>query len=213
MKLTHICHACFTVATASTTLLLDPCDPTTGFTLKDIPADAVLCSHGHRDHSYAEAAAGNPAVLNSPGTYAVGDFSVTMIPCWHDEEQGAKRGRNLVSVLEAEGLRVVHLGDLGHLPDEELYAKIGTPDVLLIPVGGVFTIDAEKAKTVTDRINPKLVIPMHYADEKLDFRLGDAESYLKRMKNREQTVIPEGTLTVEKGACPENAVAVLNRIA
>ena len=151
MKLRWYGHSCFLLTGADgVRILTDPCDPPTGYKLHDIEADAVTVSHAHHDHNYLAAAAGQPAVIDSAGTFDVRGCRVTGVPTWHDPERGKKRGPNLVFVFEIDGLRVAHLGDLGDVPDAATVDAIGRVDVLLCPIGGYYTIDADEArKTVT----------------------------------------------------------------
>lgn len=155
MKLCWCGHSCFLAETAEGSLVFDPYAPGSvpGLRLPKLTADAVVCSHGHRDHSYAE------GVQLSGKTPA---FTLRQLPCHHDDRHGALRGENLITVLEAEGLRLAHLGDLGHTPSREQYEALGQLDVLLIPVGGYYTIDAVTAAEIVRTLRPRLTIPMHY---------------------------------------------------
>ncbi len=155
MKLTWYGHACFLAETAAGSIVFDPYSPGSvpGLTLPPLTADAVFCSHDHRDHGYAD---GVTLSGKTPG------FTLRAVPCFHDDRGGALRGQNRIAVVESEGLRLVHLGDLGHRLSEEQIASIGRPNVLLIPVGGHYTIDAGTAAQVVRDLNPVLTIPMHY---------------------------------------------------
>lgn len=185
MKIRWYGHSSFLFTTAAgTRLLVDPCAPETGYRLADIPADAVLCSHGHSDHNYRAAARGTPPVVDGAGVHAFGAARVTAVPTWHDDAGGAKRGHNLVFVIEADGLRAVHLGDLGHVPDAAQAAAIGRPDVLCIPVGGTFTIDAAGAARTVELLHPRLIVPMHYRTERLTFPLDGPEPFLAALTAR-----------------------------
>lgn len=149
-------HACFKVEKGAYSVVLDPYAPGSVPGLPDIRTDAnlVLCSHGHSDHGCAEAVALRPA-QDCP-------FSVTKIETFHDACGGAQRGPNTIHVLEADGVRIAHFGDLGcALTDAQANALQGV-DVALLPVGGFYTIDAAQAKAAADRIGAKVVVPMHY---------------------------------------------------
>lgn len=148
-------HACFTVETSEGSAVLDPYAPGSvpGLSLPRLSADEVICSHGHSDHNAAECVT---LTGNTP------KYAKTQIACFHDGSRGRKRGKNLITVIGAEGLRVAHMGDLGHeLPAEEL-AAVGHVDVLMIPVGGFYTIDAAAAAGTARALDAGIVIPMHY---------------------------------------------------
>ncbi len=155
MKLTWYGHACFKLETAEGSIVFDPYE--NGYlpklALPEISADAVVCSHGHGDHSAADA-----VTL----TGRTPTFKMTQLSCFHDEVRGLKRGKNLITVIEAEGKRIAHFGDLGHELSRAQLKELGSIDVLLIPVGAVYTIDAETAKQVCEKVQPKLIVPMHY---------------------------------------------------
>lgn len=171
MKITWLGHSCFRLDSAAGSLVLDPYadGSVPGLTLPQQSADAVLCSHYHDDHGAAE----KVMLTGRPCGYEVG-----ALECFHDEAEGAKRGKNLVHIVSAEGVRVVHLGDLGHGLDEGRLEKIGRPDVLLLPVGGFFTIDARQAKTLADAIGARITVPMHYRGEGFGYDvIGPLEEY------------------------------------
>ncbi len=147
-------------------VVTDPYDDHVGYPVQPVACGAVTVSHGHSDHAYTAALKGSPIVLDKKGSYSpLPDVFVTMIPCWHDEVSGAKRGPNLISVIEMDGVRVCHLGDLGHPLTDDLIRQIGRVDVLLVPVGGFFTIDSSTALTVVKALSPRITIPMHYRTE------------------------------------------------
>lgn len=158
MKLTWYGHACFLAETAAGSVVFDPYAPGSvpGLTLPPLRADAVVCSHGHRDHAHA---AGVTLSGRKP------DFTIRAIPSFHDDRSGTLRGENRIHVLEADGLRLVHMGDLGHMLSEEQLAAVGKPDVLLIPVGGHYTIGPAEAEKLVRALRPRLTIPMHYRGE------------------------------------------------
>ena len=153
-------HACFALTCDDYHLVLDPYgdDTVPGLPPLQVAANEVLCSHGHHDHCAADRVMMLLNLLPSP-------FTVTDIPCWHDPEQGALRGENVIRLIECDNLRVAHLGDLGHIPDEETCAKLTGLDALMLPVGGYYTIGPEEAKQLVDRLQPRVVIPMHYRSD------------------------------------------------
>ena len=164
-------------------VVTDPYDEAVGYEVQHVSCDVVTVSHGHGDHAYVQALKGQPIVLDKEGQYSpLPDVRVTQIPCWHDECQGEKRGRNLISVIEMDGVRVCHLGDLGHFPDESLIKAIGRVDVLLIPVGGFFTIDADCAVRIVQALNPRVTVPMHYrTGANASWPIADLDPFLNKM--------------------------------
>ena len=172
MKLTWYGHSCFLLETEDGSAVLDPYAPGSvpGLRLPKLSADLVLCSHGHGDHGYAEG-------VRLSGKKA--GLSVTAIPCFHDEKGGALRGKNLIHVLEAEGLRIAHLGDLGHMLSDEQLAALGKVDVLLIPVGGHYTIGPETAAALAKTVGARITIPMHYRGAGFGYDvIGPVEAFL-----------------------------------
>ena len=174
MKLTWLGHSCFLAETAEGSVLLDPYAPGSvpGLKLPALTADLVLCSHGHRDHGYREAArlSGRPCGVR-----------VSTLETFHDEQGGALRGPNTVHILEAEGLRLVHLGDLGHMLDAGQIAALGKVDLLLIPVGGHYTIGPETAAELAAAVDARITVPMHYRGPGFGYDvIGPVEPFLQR---------------------------------
>lgn len=154
MTLTWLGHACFILESGGFRILLDPYRDVPGLTNVEAEVEAVYCSHGHDDHAYTEKVRLTAGRTNP--------FTVREIPTFHDGEGGALRGTNTVRAFTAEGISVVHLGDLGHPLRPEQIAAIGPCDVALIPVGGYYTIDAPAAKAVAEALGANVVAPMHY---------------------------------------------------
>ncbi len=155
MNITWLGHSCFLVESGGWRIVLDPYYVET-YPALHVDADEVLCSHSHRDHAFLE------AVTLSGRRCAESPFAVETVSTFHDEKGGALRGENTIHILRAEGLTVVHCGDLGHELGEEPLEKIRGCDALLIPVGGYYTIDALTAKKVADAAAPRVLVPMHY---------------------------------------------------
>ena len=178
MKLTWLGHACFLVEAGGGSLVLDPYSPGSvpGVELpEDLTADAVLCSHQHGDHCYPQ---GVTLTGREPA------LSIQRIPSFHDDVGGTKRGSNLITVVEADGLRAVHLGDLGHMLSDAQIAALGQVDVLLIPVGGFFTIDAATAWALVEKLRPRITVPMHYRGAGFGFDvIGPVDDFLALAKN------------------------------
>ena len=163
MKITYLGHSCFLIENAEgRTLLTDPFDESVGYALPTVAPDAVTVSHEHYDHNCVRAAGGNPQVIRGEGRAQAFGFTLTGIASFHDEANGSKRGPNTIFVIEADGLRVAHMGDLGHMLSQEQIARLGRVDILLLPVGGTYTIDGPTAHELMRRVKPRVTIPMHY---------------------------------------------------
>lgn len=164
MKLTWFGQACFEIVTAGGTVIIcDPYHPDVGYPAHPRPVDVVTVSHEHFDHCFTGWIEGSPEVVKGVGSREAKGIAITGLPSFHDPDQGAKRGPNTVFVIEADGLRLCHLGDLGEEPGEALLRGIGKPDVLFIPVGGYYTIDGTQAAAIAKKIGAALTIPMHFA--------------------------------------------------
>ncbi len=178
-------HAAFRITTApGVRIIIDPYesggfDGAVSYAPITDPADIVLVSHDHGDHNYTAALAGTYTEVRKEGAYDIRGVRIRAIPTFHDTSQGSERGRNLIFVIEADGLRLVHLGDLGHLLDRDLLTQIGKTDVLMLPVGGYFTIDAEAATRIVNDIRPVIVIPMHFKTEKVGFPIAEIGEFTK----------------------------------
>lgn len=156
MKIKYHGHACFSITCNDYTIVLDPYKDVEGFIDVDLEANELICSHLHMDHAYVDGVKIIPKD-NSP-------FINEKIHVYHDECKGEKRGKNDINILLAENKKLVHLGDLGHELDEDSISKLANTDILMIPIGGFYTIDHKQAINIINRINPKQVIPMHYKD-------------------------------------------------
>lgn len=158
MKITYIGHACFLIEDgAGHKLAIDPYQKGSvpGLAYHDLTADEVICSHGHYDHDDA-------AGVRRPETVWNGSFDVTSVSTFHDDVRGAARGLNNISVINVDGIKVVHMGDIGCELTGPQLDQIRNCDVLLIPVGGHYTIDSKQAFAMTKAVDPRVVIPMHF---------------------------------------------------
>lgn len=164
MKLQYLGHACVRlISEIGTTIICDPYDSNlVGYAMPSFGCDLATISHGHADHNCIEALTNLPTVMDCPGTIVLDDVSVTAFSTWHDDKQGALRGDNLVFTFGIDALRVAHLGDLGEV-NQEVANKLAGTNVLIIPVGGNYTIDAKQAKWYVDQIRPQVVVPIHYS--------------------------------------------------
>jgi len=163
MILKYMGHAFFTMTLENgTEIAFDPYGSFYSFPKRRVKADICLVSHHHHDHDGLELIEDGAQVIDAAGTHRLSGLTIHGVSTWHDEVQGAKRGPNTFFVVEAEGLRIGHAGDLGHVPDAKQLKQIGRLDVLLLPVGGYYTIDPETALEVRNLLQPTVMIPMHY---------------------------------------------------
>lgn len=206
-RLSWLGQSCFVLETAAgTRIVIDPIPKGIGYQLPvGLKADAVTISHEHADHNNVALLVNKPRVLRGLTLDKKGwakidekvkEVAVRSVGVYHDDERGASRGLNTVFVFELGGLRIAHLGDLGHLLTDEQLAAIGSVDVALVPVGGVFTIDARQATRVIDQLHPRLiVVPMHYKTDVLTVKeLAGVEDFLSGKSNVRRE--PTNTLTL-----------------
>ncbi len=176
-------HSTFLITNeAGNRLVTDPVDTKSLPTLRHVTADVITVSHRHFDHCAVERIGGTPVVKESTEPETVAGFSIRGFSVFHDEVKGAKRGPNTIFLIEADGERYVHCGDLGHMPDDETIAALHGCDVLMLPVGGVYTVDGKTAWEIAKRISPKTVVPMHFFMPELGFMLEPVERFLAAAK-------------------------------
>jgi len=192
----------------SAEIVIDPFDEDTGIKLPNLSADILLVTHDHHDHGNIKGVKGEPFVVQGPGEYEVKGVFIKGIPSFHDDVNGKEKGKNTIYVIEAEDLKFCHLGDLGQkiLTDEQL-EKIDVVDVLMIPVGGEYTIDSSAAQKIISQIEPRIVIPMHYALPKLKMELDDLAKFLKTMGKN--SITPQDKLTVKASAMPKEGMEIV----
>lgn len=209
MDITWYGQACFKIKGKSTSIVIDPFDPEfTGLKMpKEFESRIVLSTHSHKDHGNIQGISGSPLIINGPGDYEAFGVSITGVETYHDAVSGAERGKNTLYHILIDGINIVHLGDLGHLLTEEQTSNIDSTDILLIPVGGVYTINAESAAKVVAQLEPKIVIPMHYLLPGLKFDLATVEQFLKEMGA--ESVEPVSKLSITKDKLPEETTVVL----
>ncbi len=171
MKIEYLGHSCFKLTESTgTSIVCDPYSEEVGFHMPAISADAVTVSHGHYDHNAIEKVGGNPKIIDKESSIDLSGVEINSVKSFHDGNRGKKRGENIIFKFRMDGIDVCHLGDLGEDCSSDLIETVLPVNVLLIPVGGNYTLDAEMAKEYVDRIMPDIVIPMHYRtkDCKLD---------------------------------------------
>ncbi len=180
MDVTWLGHGCFRLRGRGAAVVTDPYPPSIGLKLQRLDADLVTVSHEHENHNYTQVMR-DAYEIRGPGEYEVAGVSVIGVPTFHDAEKGAKHGRNTVYLIEIDDVRVCHLGDLGHRLDDAEAEAISSPDVLLVPVGGNTAINAAQAAEVVRQLEPRFVVPMHYAIPGLKLQLDTLDRFLKEM--------------------------------
>jgi len=200
MNIRWLGHATFMISSDDgTRIITDPY--TTGGKLSygeiQETADIVTTSHGHGDHNNVGAVRGNPAIVDQAGITEVKGIKFQGISTAHDDAGGTQRGNSIMFCFEADGMRVCHLGDLGHMLDDKQAAELGQIDILLIPVGGYYTIDAQVATRVADKLAPRLVIPMHFKTEKCDFPITGVDEFLQGKTNVTRLEVSEAEFHAE----------------
>lgn len=187
MRIKWLGHSCFKMSTKSgIRVVTDPFDDNVGYKLPRVETDIVTMSHGHYDHNFVDCLSGDFEVVSKVGSFYIKDIPIMGVHTYHDDEEGKKRGDNIIYIFEMDGVRVCHLGDLGHPLTPAQINMIGDIDVLLIPVGGVYTIDAEGAAAVVKQLNPSIVIPMHFKTPLLKFELDPVEKFIDLMGGGER---------------------------
>ena len=210
MEITWLGHSCFRLKGKRATVLTDPYSPDVGYSLGNPQAQVVTVSHDHDDHSYVDGVLGNPREVRGPGEYEVSDVLIIGISTFHDNEAGQKRGKNTVYLVDLDEISICHLGDLGHTLTSEQVEEIDDVDVLLVPVGGVFTIDAPLAAAVVRQLEPKIVIPMHYQTDGLSWSLEALEPVSRFLREiGAQNIQPQPKLSVTKSNLPLSTQFVL----
>ena len=181
MKIKWLGHSCFLLTESTgTTIVTDPFDETVGYPLCRAKADIALTSHGHFDHNYVACLDGNPTVFSSEGTWDICGARITGVHSFHDPEKGTLRGENIIFSVEADGVRLVHLGDLGHMPETDAQKEIISGcDLLLIPIGGTYTITTQQAVELIDLYRPKAAIAMHYQNDCCKFNITTCDEFVK----------------------------------
>ncbi|MBC2581283.1 MBL fold metallo-hydrolase [Clostridium sp. DJ247] len=208
MKITWLGHASFLIEDSKgRKVLTDPFDESVGYPVFEGEVDVVTVSHYHVDHSYTEKVK-YTHLADKVGAFYLCDIPILGIPSYHDKVQGAKRGENMIFVLQIDGYRICHLGDLGYVLSDDEIKSLGNIDVLLIPIGGNFTLDGKEASEIAQRIGSHIIIPMHYKTPVLSFELEGLENFLAYMKNGEK--VGGNTLFIDGAINDKNKVKILN---
>ena len=200
MNIQYYGHSCFKIttkpagrATEDVVIFIDPFDKSIGLRPPQGQADVIFVTHNHHDHNNTEALKGEPIVINTPGEYSVKGINAFGIDTFHDDKEGSLRGRNTVFVIDSEDMKICHLGDLGTDLDSKQLEEIDGVDILFIPIGGKYTIDGKKAVEIIRKIEPAVIIPMHY-----------------KLKDSVIDIDDEKKFCNEMGNCPREKVAKIN---
>lgn len=221
MEIKYLGHSAFFIKTKSfvgkqeARIVTDPYNPKmVGLKFPKTEADIVTISHQHEDHNQAKIIDANPLVIDLPGEFEKNQVRVFGFLSYHDKKKGEERGENILFKIQAEGLNLLHCGDIGIVPDDNFIEQIGTIDILFVPVGGFYTIDASEASELVSKIEPSIIIPMHYGHAKLSSafkeRLAPLGEFLKKMDAQETQPIPK--LVVKKEELGEEIKVVVLEI-
>ena len=213
MKIKWYGHAAFLLTSdQGLKIIIDPYEPgafggqLSYGKIKD-QGDMVITSHDHADHNYTKDLPGTPQVVKGSGSRTIKGISIKGIPTYHDPTKGSERGTNTIFTIKLDDIQLCHLGDLGHLLSDKELAEIGPVDILMIPVGGFFTIDPKEATRVAEQIKPKVLIPMHFKTEKCGFPIASVEDFLKGKTNTKRARASEAAF--DKATLPQQMEIVV----
>lgn len=197
MKIQWLGHSCFILtAQDGTRVLIDPFDAHVGYPVPAVAADIVTISHQHADHNYTKEVQGTFKVIDQPGAYHENGITIEGIPTFHDDQQGKLRGPNIVFRYTIDGMHIVHCGDLGHPLTSDQVNVIAPVDVLLLPVGGYYTIDSNIAAQVMHALAPMITIPMHFKTTTTEgFPIAGVDGFLQTVSSPRLAHAQEITIT------------------
>ena len=185
MIITWLGHSCFKIQDKSgsdgVTIVTDPFDKAVGLKVPNFEADIITVSHDHHDHNNAKALRGAPFIINSAGEYDIKSVMIEGVESYHDSKEGKELGKNIIYRIEMDDLTLVHLGNLGQALDDKQLERLVGADIVFIPVGGKYTLDAKKAVNVISQIEPRMVIPMHYKTKGTKIDIDGVEKFVKEM--------------------------------
>ncbi|HSX57760.1 MAG TPA: MBL fold metallo-hydrolase [Candidatus Saccharimonadales bacterium] len=208
MEISYLGHASFKLKGKNATVVVDPFDPKIGLKFPKVEADIVASTHSHFDHNAISSVGGSPYVIEGPGEYEVKGIEIVGVASWHDNKEGAERGKNTIYNFKIDKINIAHLGDLGQTTlTEPQVEEIGNVDVLLLPVGGFFTIDASEANKIASQLEPKIIIPMHFKGDSTVSELADVDKFLKEIGKENIEAVPKLVVTPDK--LPEETQVVL----
>ena len=203
MDITWLGHSCFRIKSNQAVIITDPVPAETGYTLGKQTANIVTVSHPHPSHSWVQGVEGEPHIVKGPGEYEISGVLVIGVSTFHDAVKGSARGKNTMYLMDIDGVAVCHTGDLGHVPGDDQVEEMGNVDVLMLPVGGASTINATLATEVVRKLEPRIVIPMHYKTEKTTRDLDGVDLFLKEMG--QSGIEPRNKVSVTRNNLPASA--------
>ena len=207
MEITWLGHSCFRIKGKEAILITDPYDGSIGYSLGKPKANIVTSSHPHPGHGFVAGVGGEPRFVHGPGEYESAGVFIHGIGTFHDNERGEQRGKNTVYLIEIDEITVCHLGDLGHALSSEQVEEMSSAEVLLVPVGGLSTIDAATAAEMVRLLQPRIVIPMHFKTEVVPFKLEPVDNFLNEMGLKGAS--PQPKLSITKTSLPEEMQVVV----
>ena len=208
MEISWLGHSCFQLRGKNVTLITDPFSPQLGHSLGKISAPIVTISHNHPGHNFVGGVDGDPRIVRGPGEYEISDVLITGVASYHDNKHGQELGRNTIYIIHMDDLIICHLGDLGHILQEEQLEEVADADMLLVPIGGQHTINAAQAAEVISQVEPHIVIPMHYSPP-----IGDVPNPLDKFCREMgiEAINPQPKLSITRSALPaETQVVILS---
>lgn len=207
MKLTWIGHSCFRMeARDGTVVITDPYDGSVGIEQVPLRADLITMSHEHHDHNCMEQIAGTPVIARGLEPAQVGSVGTRALGSYHDDARGAKRGQNAIRIFDIDGMKVVHMGDQGCMPSAEILREIAGADVMLIPAGGFYTVDAAQAKEIIDAARPRCVVPMHVKTKHCGYPIASIRPFLELMGIKD--ALPRREADLLPGRVPDGVLVM-----
>ena len=207
MEIQWLGHSCFRLRGKDAAIVIDPFGKDLGYAMGRPSAEILLVSHYHPNHSQVSVVSGDPFLIDGPGEYEGKRVSVTGVSTFHDSDNGRRRGKNTVYLIEADDLILCHLGDLGHVPTAAQVEQMSDVDILFVPVGGRTTINAAQAAEVVSLLEPRVVIPMHFRTEAAPLDLDRVDRYLREIGSKPTAEQPK--LTVNRASLPAEPQVVL----
>jgi L-ascorbate metabolism protein UlaG (beta-lactamase superfamily) len=207
LDITWLGHSCFRIKGKEAVIITDPVDPATGYAAGKVKGDIISISHMHKGHSYIECLESDYKVIKGPGEYEIKGVFINVFSSFHDSKEGNERGKNNIFLFEIDGITICHLGDIGHVIPSNLTEELSDVGILLIPIGGISTIDGSIAADIVRNLSPKIVIPMHYKTPEEIKEIESLEKFLKKMGIKE--IVAQPKLTVNRSTLPLTTQVIL----